>query len=75
MVFIVAQAVETAFSPTNRHSRKCKYFYTELIEKAYKIKENVNHVVHPTSAKKPDLQMPGLDIIKDTFYILEMLFR
>ena len=57
------------------HSRKNKYFYREVIEKAYKIKENVNHIVHPTSAKKPELQIQDLDIIKDTFYILEMLFR
>lgn len=57
------------------HSKKKKYFYREVIEKSYKLKENVNHIVHPTSAKKPETQMSDLEIIKDTFYILEMLFR
>lgn len=57
------------------HSKKKKYFYVEVIKRAYKLKENVNHIVHPTSAKKPDVQMSSLEIIKDTFYILEMLFR
>jgi hypothetical protein len=57
------------------HSKKKRYFYVEVIERAYKLKENVNHIVHPTSARKPDIQMSDLEIIKDTFYILEMLFR
>jgi hypothetical protein len=57
------------------HSKKKKYFYVEVIKKAYKLKENVNHIVHPTSARKPDVQISNLEIIKDTFYILEMLFR
>jgi len=57
------------------HSKKNRYFYLEVIDRAYKIKENVNHIVHPTSARKPDIQMSALEIIKDTFYILEMLFR
>ena len=57
------------------HSKNKKYFYIEVIKKAYKLKENVNHIVHPTSARKPDVQMSNLEIIKDTFYILEMLFR
>ena len=57
------------------HSKKKKYFYVEVIKRAYKLKENVNHIVHPTSARKPDVQMSNLEIIKDTFYILEMLFR
>jgi hypothetical protein len=57
------------------HSKKKRYFHVEVIERAYKLKENVNHIVHPTSAKKPAIQLSDLDIIKDTFYILEMLFR
>ena len=57
------------------HSKKKRYFYVEVIERAYKLKENVNHIVHPTSARKPDIKMSDLEIIKDTFYILEMLFR
>jgi len=57
------------------HSKKKRYFYPEAIERAYKIKENVNHIVHPTSAKKPEIQLSDLEIIKDTFYILEMLFH
>jgi hypothetical protein len=57
------------------HSKKKRYFNMEVIERAYKLKENVNHIVHPTSAKKPEMQLSGLEIIKDTFYILEMLFR
>jgi hypothetical protein len=56
-------------------SKKNRYFYIEAIERAYKIKQNVNHIVHPTSAKKPERQLSELEIIKDTFYILEMLFR
>ena len=57
------------------HSKKNRYFYAEAIERAYTIKQNVNHIVHPTSAKKPERQLSDLEIIKDTFYILEMLFR
>lgn len=57
------------------HSKNRKYFNGEVIKRAYKLKENVNHIVHPTSARKPDVQMSNLEIIKDTFYILEMLFR
>jgi len=57
------------------HSKKKKYFYVEAIKRAYEIKQNVNHIVHPTSAKKPERQLSGLEIIKDTFYVLEMLFR
>lgn len=57
------------------HSKKKRYFYVEAIERAYKLKENVNHIVHPTSARKPDIQMSELEIIKNTFYILEMLFK
>jgi hypothetical protein len=57
------------------HSRKKGYFYPEAIKRAYKIKGNVNRIVHPTSTRKPHVQMSELEIIKDTFYILEMLFR
>ncbi|MBI2986487.1 MAG: hypothetical protein HYY45_06950 [Deltaproteobacteria bacterium] len=57
------------------HSKKKKYFYLEAIERAYKIKENVNHLVHPTSAKQPVTRMSSMEIIKDAFYILEILFR
>lgn len=57
------------------HSKKNRYFYVEAIEKAFKIKENVNHIVHPTSARRPGIRMSDIEIIKDTFYILEMLFR
>lgn len=57
------------------HSKKEKYFNPEAIKRAYNIKENVNHIVHPTSARKPAKQMSNLEIIKDIFYILEMLFR
>lgn len=58
-----------------KHSKKNRYFYVEAIERAYTIKQNVNHIVHPTSAKKPERQLSDLETIKDTFYILEMLFR
>jgi hypothetical protein len=58
-----------------RHSKKNRFFCKEVIDKAYEVKENVNKIVHPTSARKPDVQMSDLEIIKDTFYILEMLFR
>lgn len=57
------------------HSKKKKYFYPEVTERAYKIKENVNHLVHPTSAKQPVTRMSSMEIIKDAFYILEILFR
>ena len=57
------------------HSKKKKYFNVEVIERAYRLKENVNHIVHPTSAKKPEMRLSDLEIIKDTIYILEMLFR
>ena len=61
-----------------KHSKEEKYFNPEVIKRAYNIKENVNHIVHPTSAtsaRKPAKQMSNLEIIKDMFYILEMLFR
>lgn len=63
-----------SFDMLLNHSRNKKYFYKEAIDRAYKIKENVNHIIHP-SKRKPNVQMPPLEIIKDTFYILEMLFR
>lgn len=57
------------------HSKKKRYFYKDVIQKAYIIKDNINKIVHPTSAKVPEVRIPNLEIIKDTFYILEMLFR
>jgi len=66
---------ECRFDWLLNHSKKNRYFYLEAIERAYKIKENVNHIVHPTSARKPAYKMSAIEIIKDTFYILEMLFR
>lgn|SRR5574341_1701450 len=58
-----------------KHSKGKKYFYVEVLDNAYRVKENVNHIVHPTSARKPDVQMTGIEVIRNTFYILEMLFR
>lgn len=58
-----------------KYLKKNKDVYHEVTERAYKIKENVNHTVHPTGARKPSVQMTAIEIIKDTFYILEMLFR
>ncbi|MCE5212376.1 MAG: hypothetical protein LLG40_12570 [Deltaproteobacteria bacterium] len=58
-----------------KHSKNKRYFDREVLERAYKIKENVNHIVHPTRVMNQCIQMPELEIIKETFYILEMLFR
>ena len=57
------------------HAKKKKYFYFEAIDKAYKIKEHVNKVIHPSTARVPEKQMSNLNIVKDTFYVMEMLFR
>jgi hypothetical protein len=57
------------------HARKKKYFYPEAIDRAYKIKENVNKIIHPSTARVPEEQLSNIDIIKDTFYVMEMLFR
>jgi len=57
------------------HSKKNRYFYKEVIDRAYGIKDNVNKIVHPTSAKEPEVGKSNREIVKDTFYILEMLFR
>ena len=57
------------------HAKKKKYFYIEAIDRAYKIKENVNRIIHPSTARVPKEQMSNIDIIKDTFYVMEMLFR
>lgn len=57
------------------NSKKNRYFYNEVIDRAYRIKNNVNKIVHPTSAKEPEVGMSNREIVKDTFYILEMLFR
>jgi hypothetical protein len=56
-------------------SKKNKSFHLEAIERAHKIKENVNYIVHPASARKPDTKMSTQEVIKDTFYILEILFH
>ena len=57
------------------HAKEKKYFYIEAIDRAYKIKENVNKIIHPSTARIPKEQMSNIDIIKDTFYVMEMLFR
>jgi len=57
------------------HSKENRYFYKEVIDRAYRIKDNVNKIVHPTGAKEPEVGMSNREIVKDTFYILEMLFR
>jgi len=58
-----------------KHSKGKRYFYKEVMQKAYIIKDNINKIVHPTSAKEPEVRISNLEIIKDTYYILEMLFR
>jgi hypothetical protein len=57
------------------HSKQKGYFYIEAIDRATTIKENVNKLVHPSSAKEPRATLSTLKIIKDTFYVMEMLFR
>ena len=57
------------------HSKQNRYFYKEAIEKAFAIKENVNKIVHPSSGKEPRANLSNIEIIKDTFYVMEMLFR
>jgi len=57
------------------HAKKKKYFYPEAIDRAYKIKENVNKIIHPSTARVPEEQLSNIDIVKDTFYVMEMLFR
>jgi hypothetical protein len=56
------------------HSKQKRYFNREVIDKASLIRMNVNKIVHP-SKKEPRVTLPNIHIIKDTFYILEMLFR
>lgn len=56
------------------YAKRKRYFYIKAINRAYKIKENVNKIIHPSTAKVPKEQMSGIDIIKDTFYVIEMLF-
>ena len=58
-----------------KHAKREKYFYSEAINRAYKIKENANKIIHPSTASVPKEQMSNIDIIKDTFYVMEMLFR
>ena len=57
-----------------KESEKKGYFYKEVIERGHNVRENVNKIVHPR-ARNPKVKMSDLEIIKDTFYILEMLFR
>jgi len=56
------------------HSKQKRYFNREVINRASLIRMNVNKIVHP-SKKEPRVTLPNIQIIKDTFYILEMLFR
>ena len=56
------------------HSKQKRYFNREVIDRASLIRMNVNKIVHP-SKKEPKVTLPNIVIIKDTFYILEMLFR
>jgi hypothetical protein len=56
------------------HSKQKRYFNKEVIDRASLIRMNVNKIVHP-SKKEPKVILPNIEIIKDTFYILEMLFR
>lgn len=57
-----------------RESEQNRYFYKEVIDRGHNVRENVNKIVHP-HAKEPKVKMSDVQIIKDTFYILEMLFR
>ena len=56
------------------HSKQKRYFNKEVIDRASLIRMNVNKIVHP-SKKEPKVTLPNIEIIKYTFYILEMLFR
>ena len=57
------------------HSQQNRYFYKEAIDRGITIKDNVNKIVHPTSAKEARTTLSNIEIIKDTFYVMEMLFR
>lgn len=57
------------------HSKQNRYFYKEAIDRAFAIKDNVRKIVHPSSAKEPKATLSNIEIIKDTFYVMEMLFR
>jgi hypothetical protein len=57
------------------HSQQNRYFYKEAIDRAIRIKDNVKKLIHPTSAKDPRTPLSNIEIIKDTFYVMEMLFR
>jgi len=56
------------------HSKQKRYFNKEVIDRASLIRMNVNKIVHP-SRREPKVTLPSVGIIKETFYILEMLFR
>jgi len=57
------------------HSKEKRYFYKEAIDRATTIKDNVKKIVHPSSAGEPKITLSNIEIIKDTFYVMEMLFR
>jgi len=57
-----------------KHAKKQRYFYIEALDRAYNIKENVNNIIHPSTARVPKEQMSYIEIIKGTFYVMEMLF-
>jgi hypothetical protein len=63
------------FAQLLNHSRKNRYFYKEVIDRAFKINGNVKKLVHPTSAPDPKTALSNIEIIKETFYVMEMLFR
>jgi preprotein translocase subunit SecE len=56
------------------HSKQKRYFNKEVVDRASLIRMNVNKIVHP-SKKELKVTLSDIEIIKDTFYILEMLFR
>ena len=66
---------EMRFASLLNHSRGEKYFYKEAIDRAFRINDNVKKIVHPCSAKEPRVALSNIEIIKDTFYVMEMLFR
>ena len=56
-------------------SRNKKYFYKEAIDRGFTINNNVKKIVHPSSVKEPRVALSNIEIIKDTFYVMEMLFQ
>ena len=43
------------------YAKRKRYFYIKAINRAYKIKENVNKIIHPSTAKVPKEQMSDID--------------